>query len=60
MSSCDRDQGGGGAAKLYLFIFSCTGSALLHVGFLWLRRAGPALMGMHRLLTAAASLCCRV
>ena len=34
MSSCDRDEGGGGAAKLYLFIFGCAGSALLHVGFL--------------------------
>ena len=44
---------------MYLFIFGCAGSSLLHRLQLWLMGATPPLMGsvaVRRLLTAVASL----
>ena len=41
---------------IFVFVFGCAGSSLLHAGFLWLRRAGVTLLAEHGLLIAVASL----
>ena len=41
---------------IYLFIFSCVGSSLLHAGFLQLRQAGLFFVVVRGLLIAVASL----
>ena len=41
---------------IYLFIFGCTGSSLLHMGFLWLRQSGYSLVLACGLLNVMASL----
>ena len=43
-------------SKNFLFTYGCTGSLLLHSGFLQLWRAGATLVAIHRLLTAVAPL----
>ena len=40
---------------IYLFVFGCTGSLLLHAGFLELQRVGATLAVVHGLLLAVAS-----
>ena len=42
--------------KTYCFIFGCAESSLLHVGFLYLPRAGANLPSLHGLLIAMVSL----
>ena len=43
----------------YLFIFGCTGSSLLHAGFLYLRRAGATLGCGARASHCGGFSCCK-
>ena len=43
---------------IYLFIFGCVGSSLLHVGFLQLLRAGATLRGGVRASHCGGFSCC--
>ena len=43
---------------IYLFIFGCIGSLLLHVGFLWLQRAGATLPCSAQVSHCGGFTCC--